>query len=232
MTRILIVEDEARVADFLSRGLRAEGYTPTVARAGDEGLQAAQTGEFDVILLDLRLPGLPGQEVCRNIRADGNNTPILMLTAMDATEDKVHGLKLGADDYLTKPFSFEELLARVEALVRRSRNVVVRASRLAVGDIVLDRETLTVRQDGRKVELTAKELALLELLMVAPGRVFTRARILSGVWGYTADPLTNVVDVYIRRLRRKLGDVITTVRGHGYRLDPSPEPDSGDGGPQ
>ena len=225
MTHILIVEDETRVADFLARGLRAEGYTPMVARNGPEALETARTREFAAILLDLRLPGMSGQDVCQELRTGGDTTPILMLTAMDTIDDKVQGLKLGADDYLTKPFSFDELLARIAALIRRNRSFTVQPTRLEVGGIVFDRETLTVEVAGQKVELTAKELALLELFLSAPGRVFSRTRILNNVWGYTADPLTNVVDVYVRRLRKKLDGphadaAITTVRGYGYRLEP------------
>lgn len=222
---LLVVEDEERVVDFVARGLRAEGFTVNVARTGSEGFEAASGGEFAAIVLDLMLPGLSGLEVCQKLRAEGDNTPILMLTALDAVEDKVEGLRLGADDYLAKPFSFDELVARIEALIRRSRTGFrAEPARLVVGDIVFDREALTVHRAGRAVDLTAKELALLELLLGSPGKVFSRARILSNVWGYAEDPLTNVVDVYIRRLRKKLGDddarLILTLRGHGYRLDP------------
>jgi DNA-binding response OmpR family regulator len=220
---LLVVEDEERVANFVARGLRAEGYTVTVARTGPEGLAVARSGGFAVILLDLMLPGLPGRDVCQSLRAGGDITPILMLTALDAVEDRVDGLRLGADDYLTKPFAFDELVARVEALIRRNRAFQVEPGRLAVLDLVLDRTTLVVTRAGRPIELTAKELALLELLMSAPGKVWSRARILSNVWGYSSDPLTNIVDVYIRRLRKKLDDedatLIVTLRGLGYKLD-------------
>ena len=220
---LLVVEDEERVANFVARGLRAEGYTVTVARTGPEGLEVARSGGFAAILLDLMLPGLPGQDVCQSLRAGGDITPILMLTALDAVEDRVDGLRLGADDYLTKPFAFDELVARVEALIRRNRAFQVEPGRLAVLDLVFDRTTLVVTRAGRPIELTAKELALLELLMSAPGKVWSRARILSNVWGYSSDPLTNIVDVYIRRLRKKLDDedatLIVTLRGSGYKLD-------------
>ena len=220
---LLVVEDEDRVADFLARGLRADGYVVTVARTGPEGLELGRTGAFAAIVLDLMLPGLPGQDVCQSLRAAGDITPILMLTALDAVEDRVEGLRMGADDYMTKPFAFDELIARIEALIRRNRTFDVEPKRLAVLDLAFDRDTLRVTRAGRPIELTAKELALLELFMSAPGRVFSRARILSNVWGYSADPLTNVVDVYIRRLRKKLDDeaatLIVTVRGSGYRLE-------------
>ena len=170
------------------------------------------------------LPGLSGLEVCQELRARRVLTPILILTALDTTEDKIKGLRLGADDYLTKPFDVDELLARIEALIRRNRSFTADATQLAVGDLVFDRETLTVRRGERPIELTAKELALLELLMSAPGKVFSRERILNRVWGYAEDPLTNVVDVYISRLRAKIDDgnavpLIKTLRGIGYKLD-------------
>jgi DNA-binding response OmpR family regulator len=199
----------------------------TQARTGPEALDLAAAERFDTILLDVMLPGLDGREVCQRLRLRRDHTPILMLTALDAVEDRVEGLRLGADDYLAKPFAFDELLARIEALIRRSHRFAEAAPRqLVAGDLVFDRESLTVTRAGQRVELTSKELALLELLMSAPGRVFSRERILNNVWGLSEDPLTNVVDVYIRRLRRKLdGDgplsVIATVRGAGYRLDPA-----------
>lgn len=157
------------------------------------------------------------------MRSDGDHTPILMLTAMDTLEDKIKGLKIGADDYLAKPFDFDELLARMEALVRRSHHFAPNSNILQVADLVLDRDLLEVRRGGDIVKLTAKELAIIELLMGAPGRVFSRTRILNQVWGYSEDPLTNVVDVYIARLRRKIDTpdrepLLETVRGHGYRL--------------
>ncbi len=226
MKSLLVVEDDPRVADFLGRGLRAEGYRATMARTGPEALDLAEAERFDAILLDVMLPGLDGREVCQRLRMRRDHTPILMLTALDAVEDRVEGLRLGADDYLAKPFAFDELLARLEALIRRSHRFAEAPRQLVAGDLVFDRESLTVARAGQRIELTSKELALLELLMSAPGRVFSRERILNNVWGLSEDPLTNVVDVYIRRLRRKLdGDsplsVISTVRGAGYRLDPA-----------
>ena len=176
-----------------------------------------------MIILDLMLPDMHGYDVCQRLRQEGQHTPILMLTAMDALEDKIKGIKIGADDYLTKPFDFDELLVRIEALVRRSHNFAPSSNVLKVADLELDRELLEVTRGGEAIKLTAKELAILELLMGAPGRVFSRTRILNQVWGYSEDPLTNVVDVYIARLRRKIDTkgrepLIETVRGHGYRL--------------
>jgi len=224
---ILVVEDDARVADFLLRGLGAEGYRVQLARTGPEGLALARNSELSLLLLDLMLPGLNGLELCQTLRAEGHQVPVLMLTALSNTQDKVSGLRLGADDYLTKPFAFEELLARIEALLRRGRELRPRATTLQVADLVLDRERMEVTRAGKPVALTAKELAFLELLMTAPGRVYSRERILSNVWGTNEDPLTNIVDVYVRRLRSKIDEghpvaLLKTVRGLGYRLDAAP----------
>jgi DNA-binding response OmpR family regulator len=169
------------------------------------------------------LPDMHGHDVCQRLRQDGVHTPILMLTAMDAIEDKIKGIKIGADDYLTKPFDFDELLVRMEALVRRAHHFAPSSNILKVADLEFDKELLEVTRAGESIKLTAKELAIIELLMGAPGRVFSRTRILNQVWGYSEDPLTNVVDVYIARLRRKIDTegrkpLIETVRGHGYRL--------------
>jgi DNA-binding response OmpR family regulator len=221
---LLVVEDDPRVADFLLRGLQAEGYAVELARTGPDGLSLARTNAPDLLLLDLMLPGLSGLELCQTLRAEGRHVPVLMLTAMSQVEDRVKGLRLGADDYLTKPFAFEELLARIEALLRRGREQRPRASTLQVADLVLDRERMQASRAGRPITLTAKELAFLELLMSAPGRLYSRERILSNVWGTNEDPLTNIVDVYVRRLRAKIDDghgvaLLKTVRGLGYRLD-------------
>lgn len=221
---ILVVEDDARIADFLVRGLKAEGYVMQLARTGPEGLEAARGGEVSLLLLDLMLPGLNGLDLCQTLRAEGHHVPVLMLTAMSTTDDKVRGLRLGADDYLTKPFEFEELLARIEALLRRGREQKPRTTTLQVADLLLDRERMQVSRAGHPITMTAKELALLELLMSAPGRVNSRERILANVWGTYEDPLTNVVDVYIRRLRAKIDEghsvpLLKTVRGLGYKLD-------------
>lgn len=224
---ILVIEDDIRVADFLSRGLRAEGYRVQLARTGPEGLQLARDGEPTLLLLDVMLPGMSGLDLCLTLRAEHNYVPILMLTSLSDVDDRVAGLRVGADDYLTKPFAFEELLARIEALLRRGRQQQPKATELRVADLVLDRERMVVARDGKPIPLTAKELAFLDLLMSAPGRLFSRERILSNVWGISEDPLTNIVDVYVRRLRSKIDDghslqLVKTVRGLGYRLDGEP----------
>jgi DNA-binding response OmpR family regulator len=230
---ILLVEDDDRIADFLLRGLRAEGHHVQRAGDGPTGLAMAQDAARaqraddppTVVVLDVMLPGMSGLEVCQTLRAARIGLPVLMLTALGTLDDRVTGLRLGADDYLCKPFEFEELLARLEALARRGREVRPReASRLAVADLELDLERMQASRGGRVLALTARELALLELLMRAPGRLFSRERILSAVWGTHEDPLTNIVDVYIRRLRGKLDDgfdraLIHTQRGLGYRLE-------------
>ncbi len=230
---VLIVEDDPRVADFLERGLRGEGYRVHVARDGPSGIEQArelaaswrQLEQSGVILLDLMLPFINGIEVCQTLRAGGIATPILMLTALGAVSDRISGLRMGADDYMVKPFAFDELLARIEALMRRSRDIRPVADRnLVVGSLELDRATMRVFRDGEEISLTARELALLELFMSAPGRVLSRERILANVWGVDEDPLTNVVDVYVRRLRSKLDraaetSLISTLRGLGYRLE-------------
>ena len=233
MTRLLVVEDDERVARFLERGLRAEGHQVQMARTGTQALSAVATAKaepFELMLLDIMLPECSGLEVCQILRAAGNRVPILMLTAMDTLDDKVAGLRLGADDYLTKPFAFEELLARIEALLRRAgRGSAVQDTRtLQVADLCLDLDRMQVSRADVLLRLTARELALLELLMRHPGRLYSRERILSNVWGVAEDPLTNVVDVYIRRLRSKIDDgqpqaLIKTVRGLGYKLDDANE---------
>lgn len=232
MPHLLVVEDDRRVSDFLSRGLRAEGYQITVVERGDLVQKSVEQVEPDLILLDVMLPGINGVEACQRLRAARLRTPVLMLTAMDALEDKVAGLRCGADDYLTKPFAFDELLARIEALLRRAAAHLEEAGKsrvrqVSLADLVLDLERMQVRRGDRLVPMTARELALLELLMRHPGRVFSRERILNTVWGYSEDPLTNVVDVYIRRLRAKLDEgreqpLILTVRGLGYKIDGEP----------
>jgi DNA-binding response OmpR family regulator len=225
--RILIVEDEERIADFLERGLRAEGHFCVIAADGQEGLSLALEGDFDLILLDLVLPRMHGHEVCQQLRMNKIGTPLMILTAMDSVDDVITGLRLGADDYMTKPFSFEELLARVDSVVRRSSTRAEEDPLVRAGPVVFDRDSLRVTVNGKNVHMTAKELAILELLLSNPGKLFSRERILSNVWGLNMDPLTNLVDVYIGKLRKKIdqdGDdsLIETVRGLGYRLDLPP----------
>ena len=220
---ILLIEDEARVADFIRRGLTADGWTVEHACDGETGLELAQGGAYDVILLDLMLPGIQGQDVCRKLRARKNTTPILMLTALDAPEEKVDGLRIGADDYLPKPFDFDELIARVEALHRRATGYVARTSndQIEVGDITYDRASMQVTVGGDEIILSKKERDLLVLFMSNHGRVLSRERILNSVWGTNEDPLTNVVDVYVARIRRKIGaegERIVTLRNVGYRM--------------
>lgn len=226
---ILLVEDDERIVEFLRRGLKAEGYQLAVARSGSEALDFAKTGQFRIIILDVRLPDLNGREVCERLRAGGIDTPVLMLTAMDTTADKVTGLRAGADDYMTKPFAFEELLARIEALLRRGGSEIAdESAELRIADLVLNREKHTVRRGEHSIDLTPKEFAMLEYFMRSPGRVLSRTRILDQVWGYSSDPLTNVVDVYVRQLRRKIDmnhdlKLIHTVRGYGYKLEAQAE---------
>ena len=222
--RILIVEDEARIADFLQRGLRAEGHFCVVANDGEAGLSLALEGDFDLLLLDMMLPGMHGRDICQQLRMNQINTPLIILSAMDSLDDVIAGLRMGADDYMTKPFSFEELLARIETVMRRSSEISSEEESLAVGSMAFDRHSLRFSVDGKEIKMTAKELAIIELLMSNPGTLFSRERILSNVWGLNMDPLTNVVDVYIGKLRKKIdGDrvdsMIETVRGMGYRLN-------------
>lgn len=224
--RLLLVEDEKKVSDLVARALRAERYAVDVADDGQQGWELADSYEYDLVILDLMLPELSGAEVLKRIRRKNQHVPILVLTARDATEEKVHHFEAGADDYLTKPFALAELLMRVKALLRRGP--VVRSSVLRVGDLELDRLTQQVRRAGRRIELTAKEYALLEYLAANPGRVFSRAMIIEHVWDQSFDGVTNIVDVYVRHLRAKVDDpfpvkLIRTVRGVGYGLGESPE---------
>jgi DNA-binding response OmpR family regulator len=230
--RILLVEDDQRIVDFVQRGLKAEGYHVEVARNGLEAIALGKEGQFKVIILDLGLPDLNGRQVCERLRNLGVMTPILMLTAMDTVNDKVTGLRSGADDYMTKPFAFEELLARIEVMMRRgssragSSDITPKTRELSIADLMLNGETHEVRRGETTIDLTPKEFALLECFMRMPGKVLSRTRILEQVWGYSADPLTNVVDVYIRQLRRKIDDdfelkLLKTVRGYGYKIDES-----------
>ena len=219
---ILVVEDDRALADLLRRGLTQEYYTVDVAHDGYGGLERAESGAYDAMVLDVMLPGIDGFEIARRLRADGNNIPIVMLTARDALHDKLSGFGAGADDYLAKPFAFEELLARLRACTRRSAPVMDQ-DRLVVGDLVLDRRAHEVTRDGRPLELTPKEFALLEYLMRHPGQVLSRTLILERVWDYSFDSLANVVDATIRRLRKVVDEgfaypLIHTVRGVGYKI--------------
>ncbi|WP_309115236.1 response regulator transcription factor [Saccharothrix sp.] len=216
--RILIVEDEQRIASFVEKGLRANGFTTSVVGDGDTALAWALTGDFDLVVLDLGLPGRDGFSVLRAMREAKVATPVVILTARDSVHDTVAGLEGGADDYMTKPFRFEELLARVRLRLRpadRAPEVTV----LRHEDLSLDLRTRRARLPEAVIDLTAREFALLELFLRHPGQVLAREQILSHVWGYDFDPGSNVVDVYVRALRRKIGnDRIRTVRGMGYRL--------------
>lgn len=220
--RVLIVEDERRIAAYVKRGLEEQGYAVDAAYTGTEALDWAAAVNFDLMVLDILLPELDGVAVCRELRARGVRTPILMLTARDAVDDRVAGLDAGADDYLVKPFALKELLARLRALARRGADAP-RSPVLQVADLTLDTLARHVRRGGRAIELTAKEYAVLECLMREPGRVLTRTVIADHVWNYDVYHQSNVVDVYIRNLRRKIDDgcdvkLIHTVRGAGYRL--------------
>ena len=217
MNRILIVEDEPGIASFLQKGLRAEGFSTMVAEDGLSAAAIARDDAFDLVILDLGLPGKTGQEVLREMRSRGEQMPVVILTARNSEQDTVAGFEGGADDYVTKPFSFQELLARVRA---RLRDIpTADATVVEAGDLILDLRTRKLRVEGREVDLSAREFALAETLMRHPGQVLSREQLLSRVWGYDFDPGSNVVDVYVGYLRRKLGDdAIETVRGIGYRF--------------
>jgi two-component system, OmpR family, copper resistance phosphate regulon response regulator CusR len=220
LSRILIVEDESRISSFLEKGLRANGFTTEVATDGREALQRVRTGTFDLLILDLGLPDIDGFEVLRELRDSGAHMPVVILTARGDVRATVAGLEGGADDYITKPFSFEELLARVRVRLRGER--AAEPTVLRVGDAALDLRTRQAIVDGRTLDLSAREFALAEVFFRHPGQVLSREQLLSHVWGYDFDPGSNVVDVYVGYLRRKLGkESITSVRGMGYRLEKS-----------
>jgi len=217
--RILIVEDDRKVASFLEKGLREDGYAVDVAHDGDDGAVKAHVHDYDLLLLDVMLPGKTGLEILRDVRSRGSATPVLLLTARDATDDVVRGLDLGADDYLTKPFAFDELLARVRALIRRGG--AKRQERLTYHDVELDRISHTATRGGEKLDLTPREFQLLEFFLVRPETVVRRTELLEKVWDLSFDPMSNVVDVHVGNLRKKLRakdrpPLIHTVRGVGY----------------
>ena len=219
--RLLLIEDEHKVAAFVKRGLVAERYAVDVCHDGVQGLEFAGSFNYDLIILDLMLPGLDGTTVLKRIRSSDTKVPVLVLTARDAVQDKVSNFEAGADDYLTKPFAFAELQVRVKALLRRGP--ISRSSTVRVADLELDRLSQQVKRAGKRVDLTAKEYSLLEYLMSNPGRVLSRNMIIEHVWDESFDGLTNVVDVYIRHLRKKVDDghgtkLIHTVRGVGYAV--------------
>ena len=217
MTRILIAEDEARIVSFLEKGLRAAGYATLAVGDGIDALGLARDDSFELLILDLGLPGIAGHEVLRRMRSRGETMPVIILSARSGVDDAVAGFEGGADDYVVKPFRFEELLARVR--VRLRGQPAADSAVLRAGNIALDLRTRRALVGDRNIELTAREFALLEHLLRHAGQVLSREQLLSHVWGYDFDPGSNVVDVYIRYLRKKLGDdVVDTVRGMGYRL--------------
>ncbi|NUM56335.1 MAG: response regulator transcription factor [Candidatus Hydrogenedentes bacterium] len=218
--RVLVVEDEKRILQFVTKGLEEAGFSVDSCETGDDGLFRATSQSYDAIVLDIMLPGRDGLSVLRQLREKKNSVPVILLTARTALDERVEGLNLGADDYLTKPFYVEELIARLHALGRRSTGQSLTV--LQAGSFVVNLVTREVKNNGADVRLTAREFALLEYLMRSPGRVFSRTQILEHVWGYDFDPNTNLVDVHIQRLRKKLGaaadSLIETIRGVGYRF--------------
>jgi DNA-binding response OmpR family regulator len=226
MTRILIAEDEERIARFLEKGLRASGYSTTIARNGHEALGAAHDDDFDLVILDLGLPGIDGHTVLHEVRARGEQLPVVILTARADAQDTLRGLEGGADDYMTKPFRFDELLARIRLRLRDSRSID--PALLRAGDLTLDVRERRAVIDNQVVDLSMREFAVLETLIRHAGQVLTREQLLAHAWGYDFDPGSNVVDVYIRYLRRKIGaDCIETIRGMGYRLRAGPSAPEG-----
>jgi len=225
---LLVVEDDRSLADLLRRGLTQERHVVDVAHDGAEGLERAESGAYDALILDLMLPGIDGLEIARRLRADRNAVPILMLTARDALHDRLKGFDAGADDYLPKPFAFEELRARLRAIMRRAgTRTPAEDDRLTVGDLVLDLRAHEATRAGRTLDLSPKEFALLEYLMRHPGQVMSRTLILERVWDYGFDSFANVVDATIRRLRKEVDEdfaqpLIHTVRGVGYKIKASP----------
>jgi two-component system, OmpR family, copper resistance phosphate regulon response regulator CusR len=231
--RLLLVEDDTRIARFVAKGLREQAYAVDVATTGDEALYQAAINTYDLVILDVMIPGRDGFEVCRELRKSGQRMPILMLTARDAVEDRITGLDHGADDYVTKPFEFRELLARLRALLRRSGEL--RPAKITIADLVLDTGAQSVSRGGHEVPLTAKEYALLEFLARNAGRVVGRAEIAEHVWDETFDPFSNLIEVYVNRVRRKIDTdstkpLLHTRRGAGYLLGPLSDSAATDGG--
>lgn len=222
MARILIVEDEARIASFVAKGLRADGHQAEVVPDGEDGLAAALTGDYDLMVLDLGLPRLDGFALLDLLRAQGSRMPVVVLTARDSVTDTVAALDNGADDYLAKPFRFAELLARIRLRLRQASQATAdhRTDVVTVGRVSLDSRTRRATVDGREVDLSAREFALTEIFLRNAGQVLSREQLLDHVWGFDFDPGSNVVDVYVGYLRRKLGaEMVTTVRGMGYRFE-------------
>lgn len=222
--RVLIVEDDRELAGLLRDGLREHRIDPTLATSFAQGAEQATAGDYDVLVLDVRLPGGTGFDLCRELRGAGVTTPVLMLTALDAVDDRVRGLQVGADDYLTKPFAFQELVARLKALARR-RPLALTPDLHRVADLEVDLAGREVRRGGRPIRLTAKEFSLLELFVRRQGQVVDRSTITAHVWDQNHDPFANVLEVLVRRLRGKIDDgftpkLITTLRGAGYRFGP------------
>ena len=223
MSRILIAEDEQRIASFIEAGLRANGYSTEVARDGETALQLARSGNFDLLILDLGLPGQDGLDVLHTLRDEGTPIPVVILTARSSVTEVVTGFEGGADDYLTKPFSFDELLVRLRARLRKGPSTSSDTAVLRVGDTELDLRTRRITVDGQVVGLSAREFGLAEMFFRHPGQVLSREQLLSRVWGYDFDPGSNVVDVYVGYLRKKLGkERIVNLRGMGYRLEAEP----------
>lgn len=220
MHRILIAEDEPRIASFIQKGLRAHGFSTEIAGDAHETLLLVQEEKFDLLILDLGLPGKDGLDVLEEIRGQGEQLPIIILTARDGIKDKVAGLEGGADDYVTKPFRFEELLARIRVRLRHTTTSILSEELvLAAGDVILDLRSRKVKVGNKTIELPPREFALAETLFQHPGQILSRQQLLDQVWGYDYDPGSNIVDVYVGYLRKKLGnDLIETVRGMGYRL--------------
>jgi len=230
--RLLLVEDDARIARFVAKGLREQAYAVDVSATGEDALYQAAVNTYDLVILDVMIPAPDGFAVCRELRKSGQRMPILMLTARDAVEDRIAGLDHGADDYLTKPFEFRELLARLRALLRRSGEL--RSEKIAIADLVLDTGAQTAQRAGRQITLTTKEYALLEYLARNAGRVVRRAEIAEHVWDESFDPFSNLIEVYINRLRRKIDEdstkpLLHTRRGAGYVLGTAPDLPSEEG---